>query len=300
VREAAPVVWVFVDGLGLRPARTPSVVAMPALDRALGAPALVDADRPLAPGPGRRRWSLDATLGVDGLPGTATGQATLVTGRNAARAFGRHVHAFPGPRLKAFMDEAGTVFDRLAAAGARLGLITAYPSETRETALRYALRRAGADLAPSAGQTPLWPGLGLGPDALVGTPEAAALDASAFHAAALAARRASPYDLAVVETDICDRAGHLREGRAEAQARALGYVDRFVDALWRALAPDGVVVVASDHGSVEEPARRGHTRNRVPLVALGAADVAGAPPGEDLTAFAPWLHALVDATRRRR
>ena len=42
---------------------------------------------------------LDATLGVPGLPQSATGQTTLLTGVNAARLMGRHVQGLPGPTL---------------------------------------------------------------------------------------------------------------------------------------------------------------------------------------------------------
>src|SRR5262245_56098703 len=42
----------------------------------------------------------DARLGVDGLPQSATGQTTILTGVNAARLIGRHLHGYPSPRLK--------------------------------------------------------------------------------------------------------------------------------------------------------------------------------------------------------
>src|SRR5215831_8556921 len=46
---------------------------------------------------------LDATLGVAGLPQSATGQTTLFTGVNAARAMGRHHPGLPGPTLQAIL-----------------------------------------------------------------------------------------------------------------------------------------------------------------------------------------------------
>ncbi|MCL6596155.1 MAG: alkaline phosphatase family protein [Firmicutes bacterium] len=270
---SARVVWVFVDGLGLAP---PSEVPPPTprLDALVGGPALVD--RPLAGTAQGCRWELDATLGVAGLPGTATGQATLVTGANAAAALGRHIHGYPGPRLRAFIDAEGSLFQRVRAMGRRAALLTAYPEGAGETALRYAARRAGAALA--LGEA-LLPHLGCAP----GSADAGR---AAEEAAAMAARLAEGWDLAVVETDLCDRAGHLREGREEARRRAVACADRFLAALRARLGRGDVLAVTSDHGNVESE-RRGHSRNRVPLFALGACRTA--PAGGDLTAFAPWL-----------
>lgn len=260
------------------------------LDSALGGPALVDA--PLPPGPHARRFALDATLGVTGLPGTATGQASLVTGRNAAHAMGRHMQAYPGPRLRAWIDAVGTLFARTAAAGRTGALLTTYPEGGRETALRYAARVGGAVLAPG-GPGPL---AALGPHLGLGRSGAPADDeAAAKRSATLAARLASPYDLAVVETDLCDRAGHLREGREGAVVRAVRYLDVFLERLRLEMRADDLLVVASDHGNAEDTRSRGHTRARVGVFVLGSAGATSLalPAHGDLTAFAPWLEALV-------
>jgi 2,3-bisphosphoglycerate-independent phosphoglycerate mutase len=277
VDGSARVVWVFVDGLGLAPPPE-EPPPTPRLDALVGGPALVD--RPLSGTAWGRRWELDATLGVAGLPGTATGQATLVTGANAAAALGRHVHGYPGPSLRAFIDAKGTIFHQVQAMGRRAALLTAYPEGAGETALRYAARRAGAALA---GGGALPPHLGCRP----GTGD---VGRAAAEAAAIAAHLAEGWDLAVVETDLCDRAGHLREGREEARRRAVACADRFLAVLRARLGRGAVLAVTSDHGNVEAT-RRGHSRNRVPLFALGACRTA--PPGGDLTAFAPWLAGVI-------
>src|SRR3972149_2735911 len=93
---------VFLDGVGLGeadPAHNPWVVARtPTLRSLLG--------RPLA---GAERVDLngtlliptDATLGVAGLPQSATGQTALLTGLNAPALVGRHVTAYPTTDLRA-------------------------------------------------------------------------------------------------------------------------------------------------------------------------------------------------------
>ena len=53
--------------------------------------------------------ALDARLGYEGLPQSATGQTTLLTGKNGAEIMGRHYGPYPGPTLKAVLDQ-GTLF----------------------------------------------------------------------------------------------------------------------------------------------------------------------------------------------
>lgn len=292
--DAAAVVWVFVDGLGLAAPPLAPAGASPGLDARLGGRALLDA--PLGPAPLGRRYALDATLGVEGLPGTATGQASLVTGDNAPRAMGRHMQAYPGPRLRAWIDAAGSVFSRTAERGLCAALLTTYPASAPETVLRYAARTGGAALAGARDgpDEPLFPNLGLRPFDRAGPDDARV----AARAATLAARLARPYDLSVVETDLCDRAGHLREGRESAVARALGFIDAFLVGLRAELGGHDLLVVASDHGNAEDARGRGHTRSRVPVFALaGRPGVDWGVLEGDLTGFAPWLEGLVGRVR---
>ena len=60
--------------------------------------------------------ALDATLGVPGLPQSATGQTALMTGVNAAREMGRHVEGFPGPTLREII-RTRNLYDQLTALG---------------------------------------------------------------------------------------------------------------------------------------------------------------------------------------
>ncbi len=125
---AAPsaVLLVFVDGIGLAPpgpGNPLSEGAMPLLESRIG--------RGLVEGSQGRGddWLLravDATLGVPGLPQSATGQTTLFTGSNAAAFMQRHVAAFPGPRLKSLVDE-HSVLKRVAERGGRSMFANAFP-----------------------------------------------------------------------------------------------------------------------------------------------------------------------------
>ncbi len=94
------VVWVFLDGVGLGvddPTVNPwSAVADPTL-------IAVEGRDPSWPG---ALWKpLDANLGIDGLPQSATGTTALFTGINAPKILGRHLSGFPPRELQAVINE---------------------------------------------------------------------------------------------------------------------------------------------------------------------------------------------------
>src|SRR5262249_9483863 len=77
----------------------------------------------------------DATLGVPGLPQSATGQTTLFTGTNAAQALGRHHPGLPGPTLVAILREE-SLFRKLVGAGARPTFANVFPRRYLEARRR--------------------------------------------------------------------------------------------------------------------------------------------------------------------
>ena len=68
----------------------------------------------------------DATLGLPGRPQSATGQATILTGRNVPALVGEHYGPKPNGAV-ADVIRAGTLFSEVMAAGGRAALITPYP-----------------------------------------------------------------------------------------------------------------------------------------------------------------------------
>ena len=109
-------IFIFVDGLGLAPAAPDNPVApdvCPFLCRLIA----------------ENAKPIDACLGVAGLPQSATGQATLFTGRNAAAYMGRHVEGFPGPTLRKFVEQ-DNVFLAVKAMGRRGRFADGYMAET--------------------------------------------------------------------------------------------------------------------------------------------------------------------------
>jgi hypothetical protein len=289
---AGPILVVFVDGVGIAPDRPGN----PFVDRPLaGFRRLVGGS--LAQGcervePARVVAAVDATLGVDGLPQSGTGQTTLFTGVNAARALGRHVPAMPGPRLRAIIEAEGLLAKALAA-GSTVALANAFnpaylaaldSGERRPSVTVHLARSAGVPLRAEAelvrNQAVSWDiERDLYRRAVGDHVPAVAAAAAGRHLAELA----TSHQLTLYETFLTDLAGH---GRVPVPVlEAIDRVDALIDGLLEALPGEVTVVLCSDHGNVEEPEHPRHTRNPVPLVAIGprAACFAGVRSIDELT-----------------
>lgn len=121
--------FIFLDGVGLGPddpQTNPLARAeMPNLE------ALLDGHRLLLNGSRleSERASLvplDANLGVGGLPQSATGQASLLTGENVPKTIGYHYGPKPNPDVAAELNN-GSLFSRMKQRGLRAELVNAYP-----------------------------------------------------------------------------------------------------------------------------------------------------------------------------
>lgn len=247
---------------------------MPYLRGLLGGPLTRETPAIVSPELVYRR--LDATLGVEGLPQSATGQTTLLTGVNGAAAMGRHYGPWPGPTLKALL-EAGTLF----AEGQGLGgavLANAYPPQYfaslggrrhRPNAPVVAAKAAGVQLRGLEAYR-------------IGDAVAADLDGTRF--ARLAPDLAPPGTAgaadallrlaersAFVFLDVwpTDALGHARD--VAGATALLGLLD---DLLGRVIGRGVTVVVTSDHGNLEDVTSGQHTLNEVPLLVAGAGALA--------------------------
>ncbi len=227
---------------------------------------------------------IDACLGVAGLPQSATGQTTLLTGVNGAAALGRHKEGFPGPRLREILL-AHSLLRSLKSAGRRAtffnGFREPFFSWPRERQLRtsattianLAADNAFFDVADVAAGRSLYHDFtgrelrALGFAAPLRTPA---------EAGAILAAQAREHDFLLYEYFLSDRAGHARE-RAGAEA-VLRDLDAFLLAALAGLGlhgPDNgddgtLFLVCSDHGNLEDLSVATHTRNPVPLLAWGA------------------------------
>jgi hypothetical protein len=283
VTEPRRAILVFLDGVGIGagdPAFNPFAAAhLPRIRALLGGRLPVaehlDADGRIV----AERAVLaaaDATLGIQGLPQSGTGQTTLLTGRNGAAEYGRHFGPWVPTPLRPMLA-AENLLRRAIDAGRTVAFANAYPLSGAPADPRIFRRPAGPMLAAQSagaltrGAAELAEGRAvassitnerwrehLGSDVPQVTPE---------DAGRTFARISTDADVTLFAHYDTDYTGH--RGALDDAVAALERVDAFLGALADALSPDTLLVVSSDHGNVED-VRGGHTINPVPVLASGA------------------------------
>jgi len=297
------VLFLFLDGVGLGaddPASNPFArAAMPNLRTLLGGRRLLAEAAPLTTDRATL-LALDACLGVEGAPQSATGQAALLTGRNVPFELGYHYGPKPNPAVAAHLQD-GNLFRVVGQSGGRAALLNAYPEayfaaiasgRRLHAAIPLAVTNAGVALKTAAD---LYAGHALAADftgqgwrerlGLADTPLLTP-DAAGRRMAALA----QEYDFAFFEYWLTDFAGHHQD-----MAAALALLDVLDQVLGGLLAAwddrPGLILITSDHGNLEDLSIRGHTRNPVPALLIGPAELRApfAAPLHDLTDVAPAI-----------
>ncbi|MEO0557264.1 MAG: alkaline phosphatase family protein [Bacteroidota bacterium] len=274
-------VFVFVDGIGLgaSSASNPFVTTpLPGFARLAGEHTWTN-ETPEIRQPDHVFRPIDATLGMEGLPQSGTGQAALLTGLNAAQIHGRHFGPYPPTTVRPNV-EASSIFAQLVETGCaadQLAFANAYPdrffrfveARGRWTTTTLAAHSAGVRLRTAAD---LKAGLAIPAD-LTGVGWQRVIDRTfvPFEEAESARRVRQLVDahrLTLVEYYLTDKAGHSQD--PERAASVLASLDRFLSHLIDALDRSRhLLVLTSDHGNLEDLSVKTHTRNPVPFVALG-------------------------------
>lgn len=290
--------FIFLDGVGLGPDdpdTNPFARAqMPALQRLLGGEKLL---AEVAPRESERAslLALDASLGIKGVPQSATGQATLLTGINVPAELGYHYGPKPNPAVAEFLRN-GNLFNTFKKAGRHAALLNAYPpayfkaiesGRRLYSAIPLAVSSAGIplknaqDLASGRALSADFTSQGwrenLGfKDAVLLTPQE-----SGNRLAALA----QEIDFAFFEYWLSDYAGHHQD-----MDQAIHLLETF-DGVLQGISENwddaqGLVLVTSDHGNMEDMSTRRHTQNEVPALLIGAPELR--------RRFTRNLHSLAD------
>lgn len=283
------VLFFFLDGVGIGEddaTSNPFVAAakeLPAFGSLFGGyvPTL---GAPNTSGPRGCAFPLDATLGVAGKPQSGTGQAALLTGENAAELFGRHFGPWTPVALRPLVEER-SLLRRGRDQGLRVGFANAYPrgwpgkrGGRGIAAPPLAARGAGVldkhEDALSLGTAVASEIVNEGWRTHLG--HAAVPSITAREAGENLARISEAADLTLFAHYSTDTAGHEQD--MEAAIASLRRVDEFLQGTLEHLQTDTLLLVASDHGNVED-VRGGHTRNP----ALGLASGPGADSAGRLT-----------------
>jgi hypothetical protein len=293
------VIFLFLDGIGLgenNPAINPLVAGeYPRLKGLLAGAPLVAATGRLST-PQAELIPTDAHLGIPGRPQSATGQAAILTGINAPQRLGEHYGPRPDARVRAVIDE-GDLFRRVEEQGRRFFFCNAYPhgyfaavrrGKRLLSAIPYAATSAGQELLNAddlrAGRAIAadftnrsWrEHLGYS-DVPVYTPE---------EGGAFVWQLAQPYDFLFFEHWYSDELGHHQDLAGAVANFAI--FDRFLGGLLDAAdLEETLILVASDHGNMEDCSHGKHTENAALTLVFGSRRHAAAARITSLVDFAP-------------
>jgi hypothetical protein len=272
---------VFVDGIGFGRVGPQNPFSEMPLDvlAPLG-------DRARDTFPNASMIAVDATLGHAGLPQSATGQATIFTGRDAIALSDGHASGTPSPRLRELITREGFL-GRARAHGKHAAFLNAFDDGRAEKIARVLSgeEKPNRRFPPSASSVcALANGGTLATFDDVRNGRAATFDltgevlaaagveaprVSIERAARNVAAGAAENDLSLFELFLTDSAGHSQDN--EWARDEISRTDHFLATLFRAIDPrEQLVVVTSDHGNLEDLSVRTHTRAPVPLLAFGA------------------------------
>ena len=271
--DPARILFLFADGVGLgsddADVNPLAAAAMPRLNDLVGGPLTASVAERVDDHLVLR--ALDARLGHEGLPQSATGQTALLTGRNAADVMSGHYGPWPGPTLQRELEENTLVH----AAPGSAELSNAYPpgyfaaldaGRARVNVPVYAARQAGVSLFDLDDYRA---GRGLAAD-LTGE-HFAHLDASIEPLSARGAGRRLAAQAGRASFTFFDLWWTDRIGHRGTFAEAVAFAERFDAFLAGVL--DGLdgttLLLTSDHGNFEDKSTRSHTARPVPLLAVG-------------------------------
>jgi hypothetical protein len=293
------VIFLFLDGVGLGmddSTVNPLVSGKyPTLERLLEGNKLVAATGRLSTAQ-VELVPVDAQMGVPGRPQSATGQTAILTGVNAPARLGEHYGPRPDARVRAILDQ-GTLFSRLRQRRLRTYFCNAYPhgyfdavrrGKRLLSAIPYAATAAGQELptyeALRAGRAIAADFTNAGwrdqlgyADVPVYTPE---------EGGRLLWELAREVDFLFFEHWLTDLLGHHQQ-----LVPAVENFERFDAFLGGLLAAadldETLILVASDHGNVEDCSHGKHTENPALALVLGAERRRYAAQISQLTDFAP-------------
>ena len=218
---------------------------------------------------------IDACLGVDGPPQSATGQATMFTGVNCPMAMGRHCEGFPGPALRKIV-ESDNLFLQLKKLGKKIRFADAYLVDSVDELASRRFKSVTTVMALTVPESVATADDLISDNALMQDLTRETIQDRYPNIPIIPPQRAAEHlfdialknDFTLYEFFQSDVAGHSMDyARACAVLRVY---DRFLAALTRyAEAAKLTIVLTSDHGNVESMGERGHTRNPVPLIVVG-------------------------------
>ncbi|MFW5696211.1 MAG: hypothetical protein ACOCXR_00335 [Phototrophicaceae bacterium] len=297
------VLLIFLDGVGLgddNPAINPFAAAhLPTLEALSGGQPWTRQARRYN---GSRSLFIptDPRMNVPGRPQSGTGQASIVTGRNVPQLVGEHYGPKPDAATRAIIDE-GTIFSHIIDSGRSARLLEAYPPPWHAGITSGKRLPASYQQAAQSAGVPFLTGdhLRRG-EALSGDFTGAGWrtqlkiddipELTPYQAGVRLVELSRRWDFAFFPHWITDIIGH--RGPMTDAITLLETIDgvmRGVFDTWDDA--EGLAVLTSDHGNLEDLSHRHHTENDVPTLVIGGARDVFADL-HDLAGIAPRIERL--------
>lgn len=223
----------------------------------------------------------DASLGVDGLPQSATGQTAIFTGVNAAKILGKHISGQPTYTLKKIIMN-NNLFKQLI----NMGLTVTNTNVYRQEYLNRMMDNKDRMNRPSVTSI-----MNISAGLEFRTVEHYIKGKGIYHDISgqllidygYKVNRLSPkeaaerlceisreYDVSLFEHFMTDIIGHMMD--MDRSIMQLEMLDDFLGELIRLVdLRNDVILLTSDHGNIEDVTVKTHTMNKVPTVILGEA-----------------------------
>jgi hypothetical protein len=280
----------FIDGIGLGNGKN----SISDLFKNITGIALIAGDQPQFVSSGVI-CSVDATLGVGGIPQSATGQASIFTGINASEYLGYHLTALPNQKLVELIEKQSMMRSLV-----ELGIsVTSANMYSDEFFHKRAARRRNAfpvsTLTIKASGVPF--------RYFADYEQGRAVFADITNKLI----RERGYDIAEITPEVA--AGNLLNIWEETQfvffeyfmtdvyghkcdktamGECVDILNRFTETVWSGISYDKTsILIVSDHGNAEDLSTADHTYNNVPAILL-------TKNRKDAKSFANSIHSLVD------
>lgn len=218
---------------------------------------------------GGQKLSLDANLGIDGLPQSATGQTSIYTGTNAARLINRHLFGYPNQKLKEVIKDR-SLFVNLTSRGYSCKFLNAFrpvfftsPEIFQNMRMSVTTEMNRAAGLPFSTLNDIINGRALYHDYSNQVLRDLHFDVPRFtasDAAWIILEASRQHDLVLYEYFETDRAGHFRD--LKTAIREINKLEKLINRLlYKIDFNDTKFVIVSDHGNIEDLRTKSHTRN---------------------------------------
>jgi hypothetical protein len=227
---------------------------------------------------------IDPSMGIKGLPQSATGQTALWTGINAPRVVGRHISGFPSFTLKKIINEY-SVIKIFEENGYKASFINCYNPKYIEHIEKNPKHISASTMVQLAAKKSLntfddlREGRGLYMDInhlvlkeyakdILSSDDPLLQERDPYKMGKLFCEIVSNYDLSIYEFFLTDKVGH--DQNWDMAKRVIHTVEAFMNGIIENFPKEkGQLILSSDHGNLEDLSVGTHTTNLVPCFLYG-------------------------------